>query len=272
MRLKSLAISLSADTSNVTSEYILLRATVSAGTVDWWSSDPDVASVDSNGKVTLHNKTGSATITAMVTNGSCYTYATKEITVSNTNGTKFDETKFSTSSTVLYATRPDGYTTALPTTGTIPSYSTNSADITGSSYETSTGRVVTDFVNNGVDGYVYYQFNYSSSGGADNVNKIINWKEDWRYTLGSGSNYNYMYYTKYGCQFYSEKDFPQHDAAQNWTQYYAIWWAYRDKQEGHTWYVAYGISGARAASWYRFSIYNYTKTVTTYTYWYYSIN
>lgn len=269
---EELSVALSTDTSNVSSGNIVLRATVPAGTVTWRSNNTAVATVDSNGKVTLKNSTGTATITATVTNGACTATATKRITLSNTSGTKYKETTSATTATVLYATRPDGYTTALPTTGSIPTYSVNSADITGSTVNTSTGKVVTTFANNGVDGYVYYQFNYNYTGDKNNVNNIINWQEGYRQTFGSGSSYNYRYYTSYGRQFYSATDYPEHQANQYWTEYYAIWWAYRDKQAGHTWYVATGISGARAASWYRFPVYNYTETITTYTYWYYSVS
>lgn len=41
----------------------------STGTITWTSSDPDVASVDENGKVSHGTKTGSATITATLSNG-----------------------------------------------------------------------------------------------------------------------------------------------------------------------------------------------------------
>ena len=228
--------------------------------------------IDETGVATFKNTVGVATITATVTNGSCTATATKTITLSNTSGTKYGETFSQTTSTILYGTRPDGYKTELPVLISIPEYSVDSADITDSNVSTSTGRVSTSFVNNGVEGYVYYQFNYNSSSGADNVNKIIHYKDDWRYNMGSSSSDNFRYYTSYGRQFYSTTDYPEHEANKSWTKYYAIWWAYQDKQAGHTWYVAPGISGALAASWYRFTIYNYTKTVTTYTYWYYTID
>ncbi len=268
---KALTLSLSVDTSNAASGIIKLNATASAGTVTWKSSNTAVATVDSTGKVTLKDSAGTATITATAKNGACTAVATKEITVSNTSGTKYKETSSADTSTVLYATRPEGYNTALPVTGTIPAYSVNSADITGSTKETTSGRVEVAFANSGIDGYVYYQFNYNSSdsSGKDNENKIIHWKEDWR--LVQSSSQNFKFHTSFGRQFYSSDDYIEHRAENNWTPYYAIWWAYQDKQAGHTWYVALGIEGALAGSWYRFPVYNYTKTVTTYTYWYYSV-
>ncbi len=268
---KALTLSLSVDTTSASSGIINLKATASAGTVTWKSSNTSVATVDSTGKVTLKDCAGTATITATAKNGACTAVATKEITVSNTSGTKYKETSSADTATVLYATRPEGYNTALPVTGTIPTYSVNSADITGSTKETTSGRVEVAFANSGIDGYVYYQFNYNSSdsSGKDNENKIIHWKEDWR--LVQSSSNNFKFHTSFGRQFYSKDDYREHTAQQNWTPYYAIWWAYQDKQAGHTWYVALGIEGALAGSWYRFPVYNYTKTVTTYTYWYYSV-
>ncbi len=272
IEVKELTISLSATTSTASNGYVTFIASTPAGTVSWKSSNTSVVTIDENGVATFKNVVGVATITATVTNGSCTATATKTITLSNTSGTKYGETFSQTTSTILYGTRPDGYKTELPVLISIPEYSVDSADITDSNVSTSTGRVSTSFVNNGVAGYVYYQFNYNSSSGADNVNKIIHYKDDWRYNMGSSSSDNFRYYTSYGRQFYSTTDYPEHEANKNWTKYYAIWWAYQDKQAGHTWYVAPGISGALAASWYRFTIYNYTKTVTTYTYWYYTID
>lgn len=269
---KALTISLSTSTATASSGYITFTASVPTGTVSWKSNNTSVVTINANGVATFKNTVGVATITATVTNGSCTATATKTITLSNESGIKYKETSSQTSSTVLYGTRPTGYKTELPVLISIPIYSTNSADITDSIVSTNTGMVSTTFVNNGVEGYVYYQFNYNSSSGADNVNKIIHYTDDWRYNFKATIDNNYKYHTSYGRQFYSTTDYPEHDAYSYWTQYYANWWAYQDKQAGHTWYVASGISGALAASWYRFPIYNYTKTVTTYTYWYYTIN
>ena len=272
VEVKALTVSLSVSTSTASSGYVTFTASVPAGTVSWKSSDTSVVTINANGVATFKNSVGVATITATVTNGTCTATATKKITLSNTSGTRYGQTSTQTSSTVLYGTRPTGYKTELPVLISIPTYSTNSADITDSNISTSTGMVSTSFVKNGVEGYVYYQFNYSSSSGGDNVNKIIHYTDDWRYNYGNSMSDNFRYYTSYGRQFYSTTNYPEHEANSNWTKYYAIWWAYQDKQAGHTWYVASGINGALAASWYRFPIYNYTKTVTTYTYWYYTIN
>ena len=272
VEVKALTVSLSVSTSTASSGYVTFTASVPAGTVSWKSSDTSVVTINANGVATFKNSVGVATITATVTNGTCTATATKKITLSNTSGTRYGQTSTQTSSTVLYGTRPTGYKTELPVLISIPTYSTNSADITDSNISTSTGMVSTSFVKNGVEGYVYYQFNYSSSSGGDNVNKIIHYTDDWRYNYGNSMSDNFRYYTSYGRQFYSTTNYPEHEANSNWTKYYAIWWAYQDKQAGHTWYVASGIKGALAASWYRFPIYNYTKTVTTYTYWYYTIN
>lgn len=269
----ALTISLSANTSTGSSGYIQLSASVPRGTVSWSSNNNNVATVDSSGKVTFKKTVGTALITATVNNNGVTNSASKTITISNSQGTKFGETSSSTTGTVLYGTHPGGYSTALPvTTGSIPSYTTNSADVSNSSTNTSTGRVDVTYANNGVDGYVYYQFNYNSSSGADNENKIINYQEGWRQTMGEGSDYNYYYYTSFGRQFYSGTNYPEHTASAGWTKYYARWWAYQDQQAGHTWYVASGISGALAASWYRFPLTRYTRTTTTYTYYYFNVS
>jgi len=267
----ALTISLSANTSTGTSGYIQLSASVPRGTVSWVSNNTGIATVDSSGKVTFKKSVGTAVITATVNNNGVTKSASKTITISNSQGTKFGETSTSSSATVLYGTQPGGYSTSLPVTGSIPSYTTNSADVTNSSTNTSTGRVDVTYANNGVDGYVYYQFNYNSSSGADNENKIINYQEGWRQTMGEGNDYNYYYYTSFGRQFYSGTNYPEHTASAGWTKYYARWWAYQDQQAGHTWYVASGISGALAASWYRFPLTRYTRTTTTYTYYYFTV-
>lgn len=269
---KELTVSLSANKTTASSGYVTLKATVPCGTVTWSSSDTKVATVNSSGKVTFGNTMGKATITATVNNNGCTKSASTTLTLSNTSGTKYKETSSSSTSSVLYASHPSGYSTALPVTGSIPSYTTSSSDITGGTTTTNTGKVVTSYTNNGVAGYVYYQFNYNSSGGADNIYKIVNYQEGWRYNLGSSSSDNFYHYTSYGRQFYSTTNYPEHEANAGWTKYYAIWWAYQDKQAGHTWYVAKGIDGARAASWFRFPVYNYTKTTTTYTYYYYTLS
>lgn len=267
----ALTISLSANTSTGTSGYIQLSASVPRGTVSWVSNNTGIATVDSSGRVTFKKSVGTAVITATVNNNGVTNSASKTITISNSQGTKFGETSSSTTGTVLYGTQPGGYSTSLPVTGSIPSYTTNSADVSNSSTNTANGRVDVTYTNNGVDGYVYYQFNYNSSSGADNENKIINYQEGWRQTMGEGSDYNYYYYTSFGRQFYSSTNYPEHTASAGWTKYYARWWAYQDQQAGHTWYVASGISGALAASWYRFPLTRYTRTTTTYTYYYFNV-
>lgn len=269
----ALTISLSENTSTGASGYIQISASAPRGTVSWASNNDDVATVDSSGKVTFKQTVGTAVITATVNYNGVTNTASKTITISNSQGTKFGETSSSTTTgTVLYGSQPSGYSTSLPVTGSIPSYTTNIADVSYSSTNTSTGRVDETYANNGVDGYVYYQFNYNSSSGRDNTNKVINYQEGWRQTLGSGNDYNYYYYTSFGRQFYSSTNYSEHRAEQYWDQYYAIWWAYRDKQEGHTWYIATGIDGALAASWYRFPLTKYTRTTTTYTYYCFTVS
>ena len=275
---KALTVSVSADTSTASSGYITFKATAPAGKVTWKSSDSSIATIDSNGKATLKSGIGTATITATVTNGSCTATATKKITLSNTSGTKYKETTSAATSTVLYGTRPEGYSTGLPVTGSLPTYTTAVADITDSTVNTSTGKVVTTFKNNGVDGYIYYQFNYSSSGGAGNIYKVVNWQEGWRNTFlnvndaGNDVYDNYKYHTSYGRQFFSKENYAESTRHKGWNKYHAYYWAYYDHQDGHTWYTVYDVSGALSANWYRFPINNYTKTVTTYTYWYYTVS
>ncbi len=270
-----LTISLSCNTSTASSGYITFSANVPCGVVTWASSNSGVASINSSGKATFGNTMSSTTITAVVNNNGCTKSATKTLSLSNTGGTKYKETTALSNSTVMYGTRPSGYSSNLPVkTGSIPSYTTDSSSITGSTTNTSTGKIVTSYANNGVAGYIYYQFNYNSSTGGDNIYKIINYKESYRNCyIGDGTTPSYWFYcSPYGRQFYSTTNYPEHDASANWTKYASNWWAYRDKQDGHTWYVATGISGALAGSWYRFPLYNYSKTTTTYTYYYYSVS
>ena len=272
INVKDLTISINCSTSTASSGYVKFSAEIPCGQVAWSSSDTSVATIDSSGKATFKNKVGSTTITATVTNNDYSKKATKTITISNSSGTKYKETTTSNTSNLLYGTRPEGYRTDLPVaTGNIPDYSTNSSDVTNKTTNTSTGKIVESYSNNGIAGYIYYQFNYKSASGADNENKIIYYQEGWRYNLEANASHNYAYYTSYGRQFYSTANYPEHQAQSNWTKYYAIWWAYQDKQAGHTWYVATGIPNNLAASWYRFPLYNYAKTTTTYTYYYYSI-
>ena len=266
-----IAVSIDVSTANASDGYLNMTASASSGTVTWTSSNSAVASVDATGKVMLGTTTGTAIITATASNGVTIGSATKTVTVSNTSGTKFKETSSSSLDTVLYASHPSGYSTNIPvsSSGSIPSYTTNSSDLNNSSYNTSTGRVDTTFSSNGIAGYVYYHYMYNYSGDANNENIIIHYTDGYRNVMGQG---NFAYYTQYGCQFFSTTDYPEHDSNIYWTQYYAIWWAAKDKQNGYTWYVANGISGSRAASYYRFPVYSYSKTVSTYTYYYYSIS
>lgn len=256
IQVTDLWISLSCDTSGANSGYITFSSSVPCGYVNWSSSDTGVASVNSSGVATFGSTMGTTTITATVNNNGCTQSASGTLTLSNYSGTKYKETSATSYSNVLYGSHSDGYDTAHPVTGSIPSYTTNAADVSWQSTNTSTGRVDTSFSQTGVAGRIYYQFNYSSTSGGNNENKIIHYKEDWRCNMAADSSHNYYHYTKYGRQFYSSTDYPEHASNATWTKYYANWWAYQDKQAGHTWYVAKDISGALAASWCRFPLYN----------------
>lgn len=275
----ALTISISINASTASSGYMTVNVTAPRGTITYSSNNTNVATVNSSGRVTLAGGTGSTTITATANNNGCTVSASKTITISNTSGTKYKETSTSTSSSVYYASQPDGYKTTmvLLSGNTIPTYSTNLADYTGSSSNTSTGRVDINYTESGTYGYVYYQWHYSATptaSTASNIYRIINYKQGNRNVQGTTYPFNNS------LQFFSTTDYREHGGntggGSNQTGY-APRWAYEDTKIGHPWYVAEGIQGtngeyAYSACWYRFPIQQYTKTTTTYTYYYYTIS
>ena len=145
IQVADLWISLSCDTSGANSGYITFSASVPCGYVNWSSSDTGVASVNSSGVATFGSTMGTTTITATVNNNGCTQSASGTLTLSNYSGTKYKETSSTSYSNVLYGSHPDGYDTAHPVTGSIPSYTTNAADVSCQYTNTSTGRVDTFF-------------------------------------------------------------------------------------------------------------------------------
>jgi len=275
----ALTISVSVDASTASNGYMTVNVTAPRGTITYSSNNTNVATVNSSGKIALTGRTGTTTITATANNNGCTVSASKTITISNTSGTKYKETSTSTSSSVYYASLPDGYTTSmvLLSGNTLPTYSTNLADYTGSSSNTSTGRVDINYTESGTYGYVYYQWHYSATptaSTASNIYRIINYKQGNRNVQGTTYPFNKS------LQFFSTTDYREHGGntggGSNQTGY-APRWAYEDTKIGHPWYVAEGIQGtngeyAYSACWYRFPIQQYTKTTTTYTYYYYTIS